>query len=127
MRRTFGGWEYGLSPETINNFRQNSPELIIHDVRVLMGLSKEQQNQIRDILLARGVNKWLKARREIIALKHKVRQRIKTSQSKDEKRAYEKILKELKEICHQPRQVEWPREKDPSRADDKFIVKGPRA
>jgi hypothetical protein len=66
-----------VSPRTIWNFRQNNPELVIKDAREYLGLNEEQCELLRTILLARGVNKWLKVRRDLIAykkqLKHEIR------------------------------------------------------
>ena len=125
MSRTqFGGWENDLRPETINSFRQDSPELIIRDARILLKLNDEQLEMLRKILLARGVNKWLKARRDIINLKHKIK---KSLFSNNGQMTVHDIYCELQRICHSPRWVEWPRVKSPVRADGKWIVKGPKS
>jgi len=132
MREPFGGWERGLSPASINNFRQNSPELVVDDARRMLGLDPEQCATLRQILLARGINKWLKARRDIIRLKHDVKGQIKVLLA-DYQRwnpAHKAMLKalmfwreRLRAICHQPRWVEWPRLRTASKCDGRFVVK----
>ena len=137
MRNKFGGWEYGLSPDTINNFRQNCPELVIHDARRMLLLSDNQLELLRKILLARGVNKWLKARRDIITLKHETKTLIKKL-SKEYNRddpTHRECMKllvymrtQLREICHQERWVEWPKTVcTPSRAYKQLVIKGKKA
>ncbi len=76
MHSELGGWEYNLSPDTIYSFRQNSPELIIRDAKRMLHLNDDQLEILRRILLARGVNKWFKARRYIIKLKHAIKKQI---------------------------------------------------
>jgi hypothetical protein len=134
IRNTLGGWERGLSPQTINSFRQNSPELIVRDARRMLNLNDEQCEILRQILLARGVNKWFKARRDIIKLQHELKKQIKEFQKKYHKwdpvhKASLKLLNDfrerLREICHQPRWVEWPKIADPREAEKEIVVKGP--
>jgi len=134
MRLMLGGWEHGLTPETINNFRQNSPELIIRDAQILLRLNQEECETLRKILLARGVNKWLKARRDIIKLKNDTRDEI-----KDLMKIYEKwnpvhktkikmltnFLGKVRSICHQKRWVEWPPVADAAKAEKKIVTRGP--
>jgi hypothetical protein len=133
MRNELGGWERGLSPETINNFRQNSPELVVRDARRMLELNDAQCEILRKILLARGVNKWLKARRDIIKLQHELKVRIIVLNQSYEKRnpvhrTSMKLLTEfrerLRQICHQPRWVEWPKIGDVREAEKKIVVKG---
>lgn len=68
-----------VSEKTIWNFRQNNPELIIRDAEEYLGLTEEQCEILRKILLARGVNKWFKVRRDIIAFKKMIKHEIKES------------------------------------------------
>jgi len=130
------GWDLGLNIKTINNFRQNSPELIVRDAKVLLRLDEEQCQILRKILLARGVNKWLKARRDIIRLKHEIKQQIINLNKIYEKwnpshKATLKMLnyfrQELRKICHQPRWVEWPSLTRPNKAEKFIIIKGPHS
>jgi len=136
MRKESGGWENGLTPATINNFRQNSPELVIRDAKQLLNLDKAQCDILKDILLARGINKWLKARRDIIKLKDEIKQEIVELQSIYEKwnPVHKERLKllnsfrvKLRKICHQKRWVEWPDIATPSKAEKKLIIKGKQA
>ncbi|MCI0692780.1 hypothetical protein L0337_12350 [candidate division KSB1 bacterium] len=132
MHSELGGWEHGLSPDTIYSFRQNSPELIIRDAKRMLHLDDDQLEILRRILLARGVNKWFKARRDIIKLKHEIKKRISELLGRYKKweRVHKTELKllnsfyeRLEVICHQPRWVEWPRIADPREAEKKLVVK----
>lgn len=134
MRKPQGGWEEGLAPETINNFRQNSPELVIRDAKRMLGLNDKQCEILRQILLARGINKWLKARRDIIAFKHEIKEEIKELQFRYEKwnpvhkatlKLMNKYRQRLRKICHQERWVEWPNIANPSKAEKQLTIKGP--
>ena len=133
MRHELGGWERGLSPETINCFRQNSPELIIRDARRMLNLDEEQCEVLRKILLARGVNKWFKARRDIIKLQHQLKERIIALNNNYQKSnpvhktsitLLNEFRESLRDICHQPRWVEWPKVADLREAEKKIVVKG---
>ena len=133
MRGLQGGWEKGLSPETINGFRQNSPELVIRDAKNFLNLDDGQCEVLRKIMLARGINKWLKARRDIIAFKHEIKAEIIELHQVYEKwnpvhKAVLKVLNKhrhrLRKICHQERWVEWPPIADASKATKKLVIKG---
>jgi hypothetical protein len=133
MHSELGGWEYGLSPDTIYSFRQNSPELIIRDAKRMLHLDDDQLEILRRILLARGVNKWFKARRDIIKLRHEIKKRIsellgcykKWNPVHKMKLALLNCFYErLENICHQPRWVEWPPIADPREAEKGLVVKG---
>lgn len=67
---------FAVNPATIWSFRQNHPELVIGDCRNY-GFTESQLNIVRQSMLVRGVNKWLKVRRDIVAYKLRVRQKIK--------------------------------------------------
>jgi len=127
-----------VNRKTINNFRQNNPELVVSDLREYLGLDEDQCELVRTVLLARGVGKWLKNRRDIIAhkkqLKHAIRAKLadityfKDLRDKAEHKSKDwyiymkhwqvakaelKILAHergvLKGICMSDRYVEWPR------------------
>ena len=132
MHSELGGWEYGLSPETIYSFRQNSPELIIRDAKRMLHLDDDQLEVLRRILLARGVNKWFKARRDIIKLKHEIKKRIREVTGRYKKwnpvhklelALLNYLYERLESICHQPRWVEWPPIADPREAEKNLVVK----
>ena len=132
-RQPLGGWENGLSPQTINSFRQNTPELILRDLQRELGLSDSERTVAQNVLMARGVNKWLKARRDIIHLSHATREAIKIkhltyNKSDPVQKARLKMLvwfrSELRKICHQPRWVEWPKIADAGSAEKRLVVKG---
>lgn len=118
---------YGKIPDEKNiwNFRQNMPELIVRDLEKYLRLNIDQKEVVRQILLARGVNKWFKVRRDLIAYKKKVRKAIKALnevklQHKKERKitAYvmerevvktlEKVRCTLKTLCSSDRLVKWP-------------------
>lgn len=132
-RHPLGGWQLGLSPKTVNNFRQNTPELIIRDAKRMLHLTDAQCETLQQILLARGVNKWFKARRDIIGLKHAIRIIIHMRSADYNKRNPEHkaamrwlttFQGMLGEICKQPRWVEWPDIADPGKAERRLVVKG---
>ena len=133
MRERLGGWEHGLSPETINNFRQNTPELIIRDARRLLGLSEDQCGILRDILLARGVNKWLRVRRMLIRYKHKLKAEIKVILANYRRHPAQKaalatlnrIRGDLRAMCHSERWVEWPQVASAEKAEPRIVIRGP--
>ncbi|MBU4332133.1 hypothetical protein KKD19_01240 [Patescibacteria group bacterium] len=137
MREKLGGWEHGLEPETISCFRQNTIELVIRDARWMLGLDEEECEKLRQIMLARGVAKWFKARRDVIRLKAEVKGMITDLQPNYDKHnpVHKERLKllnwfrqELRTICHQPRWVEWPRGiATAAKAEKGIVVKGPRA
>ena len=64
-----------LSPETIWMFKQNRPSLVVRDVCSLP-VEKIVPTEVENILLKRGVNKWLRNRREIIKLKNRMKNDI---------------------------------------------------
>jgi len=65
-----------VNPVNIWNYKQNHPELVIEDIR-RMGASDHIMEIVRTSMLARGINKWLKVRRDLIAYKKKLRNDIK--------------------------------------------------
>ena len=105
----------------INNAAQNHPELVVRDLEIF-GVPPETT---RWILWWRGVNKWLCARRLIIALKLQWLDRIREideilSRGQDglgirryhrlagEREALAKCRAQVRAICHLHRDVEWP-------------------
>lgn len=65
--------EKGLVDEkTIWQSKQNHPELVVQDCKMEFGLNAEQCERLRFILLNRGINKWLYARRLFIKLKDNI-------------------------------------------------------
>jgi hypothetical protein len=155
-RQPLGGWENGLSPKYINNFRQNTPELIIRDARRMLGLSEFQCEVLRSILLARGVNKWLRARLELIQLKNELKAEIRELHLerkwlkvcavfakkllypadyrpqmltlKERMKVLDRIQSRIQRICHGERWVIWPRGvASPANAKERLHVSGPRS
>lgn len=67
---------FAASPANIWNYRQNHPELVCDDCRHY-GLTEDQIEIVRRSMMARGINKWLKVRRDLIAYKKQIRHEIK--------------------------------------------------
>ena len=102
-----------LTPKLIWNIEQNKPSLIAKDLEPF-GVKKEI---VHNVLLARGVYKWLAVRRRLIKLKETWKAKITETQHKitNEKnshkkfylkgylKAYEECRKEVRELCHSDR------------------------
>lgn len=114
---------FRITRKNIWNFRQNHPELVVRDLREKLGLNEEQCQVVRDSLLARGVNKWLKVRRDLIAykklLKHEIAeleaQRLSLPRHSPERskllavqNRVRAIRKDLKALCMTDRWQIWP-------------------
>jgi len=114
-----------VTKANIWNFRQNNPELVIADARKYLGLDDQQIDILRNILLARGINKWLKVRRDLIAYKSLMKLDVKATlaaiveakannkrRELDALRARLKVLEsiraDLRKMCHSERYVLWP-------------------
>ena len=67
---------FRITPENIWNFKQNHPELVIKDLKEL-GFSHDIIETVRHSMLARGINKWLKVRRDLISYKKTLHHEIK--------------------------------------------------
>jgi hypothetical protein len=80
------------SPENIWNYKQNHPELVTEDIKqyvptllktynlhLLHKISfiEDLQDLVRQSMLCRGINKWLKVRRDLIAYKKQLKHKIK--------------------------------------------------
>jgi hypothetical protein len=102
-----------VSPDNIWSYKQNKPRLICNDLESLYGVPPRDTQRI---LMARGVYKWLGARRDIIKLKNVWRDRltelyntVNTLKGKERHRAQGKIKAieecraELRAICHSER------------------------
>ena len=50
---------FDVNPRNIWNFKQNHPELVVRDCKKY-GFTDEQIRVVRQSLLVRGINKWLK-------------------------------------------------------------------
>ena len=100
-----------MTPSSIWIERQNTPSLIVDDLKSFV-----PTNTAYEILLRRGVFKWLSARRKIIKLKNIWKERVTASLERQKlrygpdvnyergyRRALEECRAELREICHGPR------------------------
>jgi len=111
-----------INEKSIWNSRQNHPELVIDDCRREFGFTDEQCQKLRFIMMNRGVNKWLYARRLFIDLKHQMKTKLTAPTRKDYLKAYEK----MQNICKMPRWVEWGQRahKNMKNSEAEIVVKG---
>jgi hypothetical protein len=122
----------GANENTIWGLRQNHPELVVQDCRREFGLTEPQCERLREILMERGVNKWLLARRQFIALKHDLKETI--TELQKSKQVDGRILRKtllnvygrMQNICKMPRWIEWPKQvhKDMKKNESLVIVRG---
>lgn len=99
---------------TIWQLRQNQPELIIEDCKKFFKFNDKQCEKMREILMYRGVNKWLYARLLFINLKHSLKEKIKLLCRKEinyfeTRKIFLKAYAEMQEIAKMSRWVEWPK------------------
>ena len=97
-------------PVNINQAPQNQPEMVVQDLKEAFGLNEIQAEYVRYVMLKRGINKWMYARRKFIDLKHIVKRRMK--QAKDgskEHYIYQELNEKMQHIAKTPRWVEWPK------------------
>lgn len=74
-----GIWD--ATPENIWKFKQNHPEQVIEDLQTYApdmdeGLLNEIKKLVRQSMLCRGINKWLKVRRDLISYKKILKKQI---------------------------------------------------
>jgi hypothetical protein len=122
----------GANANTIWGLQQNHPELVVQDCRREFGLNEQQCERLREILMERGVNKWLLARRQFIALKHELKDTIRELQAT--KSADGRLLRKtllhtyarMQQICKMPRWVEWGRHvhRDMKKNESLIVVRG---
>lgn len=103
---------HSIDHHNIQSCRQNIPELIVRDCIREFDFDEEKAERLRNILLARGVNKWFFARREFIRLKHQVKDMLKSNEypydNIDVHRVVEKIYVSMQNITKLPRWIWWP-------------------
>lgn len=101
--------DVGFNPNTINQARQNQPEMVVRDLKNAFGLSRSGVQYVRWVLLMRGINKWMYARRKFIDLKHIVKRRMKLNDyPSKEYYIYQELNEKMQHIAKTPRWVEWP-------------------
>lgn len=119
-----------ITPTTIWMCRQNIPELVVQDAINEFDLNEQQAERLRMILLYRGVNKWLYARRLLIDFKHKVKERLNQEIHKDGDPETINLLHwvnaGLQNIAKLQRWVEWPKTvtHDWRKIEEGIVVKG---
>ena len=103
-----------VNENTIWNMRENNPELVVRDCIKIFGFTEEQADILRYVLMVRGVNKWLLARRKFIKLKHKVKEMLNNERKKgrfnmnvDRFKVLQFINTEMRHIARMPRWVQW--------------------
>lgn len=125
--------EFNINDIDHNNIwsvRQNIPELIVQDCIKEFKLTEDQAEKLRMILLIRGVNKWLYARREFIKLKHEVKEMLKSKEypfnDKNVHVIIEKIYVKMQHIAKMPRYIIWPKSITHkwSNIENKIVIKG---
>lgn len=95
--------------KTIWNFAQNKPSLIVQDI--VTKYPSIDPNFIYEVLLKRGVFKWLSVRRDLIKLKNMLKIEIRTlncKKTQEEKGYYKGLLKcrkYIRKLCHSDRWV----------------------
>ena len=93
--------------KNIWNFAQNKPSLIVKDITEKYG--NVDPDFIYEVLLRRGVFKWLAVRRDLIRLKNVWRDEVtrlnrkKTNTEKGYLRAIERCRAEVRALCHSDR------------------------
>ena len=116
-----------INEKTIWGSQQNHPELVVQDCKKEFGLTEEQCEKLRFILMNRGINKWLYARIKFIDLKHEVKDMLKASKMKSpEYYLLQKINAGMQNIAKMPRWVEWGkhRHKNMRNNEREIVVKG---
>lgn len=122
----------GLNERTIWSLRQNHPELVVKDCQKEFGLTEPQCERLRQIMMERGINKWLLARRKFIALKHDMKtiipelQKTKEVDGKMLRKEFLSVYNQMQRICKMPRWVEWARDihHDMGKNEKLVIVRG---
>lgn len=116
-----------INEKTIWNSQQNHPELVVQDAKKAFNLTEKQCDELRFILMNRGINKWLYARLLLIDLKHEVKDYLKQLNPKDpEHFIIQYINTRMQNIAKLPRWVEWgkTRHKRMTENEKDIIVKG---
>lgn len=93
--------------KTIWNFAQNKPSLIVDDI--VKKYPMVEREFVYEVLLKRGVFKWLSVRRDLIKLKNKWKDEIRELNRKKNQRDkgyYHSLLscrKAIRKLCHSDR------------------------
>jgi len=99
-----------MNENDIWNEKQNHPELVVQDCKEEFNLTEEQCEKLREILMRRGVNKWLRNRYLFINLKHRVKEMLKSYPIKSkEYRLIHSIYAPMHQIANSQRWVQWPK------------------
>ena len=95
------------SKKTIWLFAQNKPSLVVKDIREKY--PEIPEDFLYEVLLKRGVFKWLAVRRDLIKLKDKMRKEIaelnrkKSQKEKGYAHALIKCRADIRKLCHSDR------------------------
>ena len=94
---------------TIWNFAQNKPSLVVQDI--IDKYPDIDPDFIYQVLLQRGVFKWLSVRRDLIRLKNEWRTEVRKlnhKKTQEEKGYYKALIKcrfRIRQLCHSERWV----------------------
>ena len=99
-----------MTPESLWSERQYHPELVVRDAAEAFSLSPKQSEELRKILMRRGVNKALLLRRRFIAIKHEVKDLLKASEPRTELfLLLQRLNEKMQRAAKMSRWVEWGR------------------
>jgi len=95
------------TPKNIWNFAQNKPTLIVRDITERY--PEVDPMFVYEVLLKRGVFKWLSVRRDLIKLKNTWQSQVaelNRKKTKEEKGFYKALImcrKQVRDLCHSER------------------------
>ena len=116
-----------INEKTIWSSRQNHPELVVQDAKSAFNLTEKQCEELRFMLMNRGINKWLYARTRFIDLKHEIKEHLLASVPKTKEYKFLQWLNErMQNIARTPRWVEWGTRVHKKMSENKkdIIIKG---
>lgn len=113
-----------VDERTIWSSKQNHPELVVQDCVREFDLTEQEAGKLRFILMNRGINKWLFARRKFIKLKHEVKEMMKAPELRTEQlKLLQYINERMQNIARMPRWVVWGTHVHSDRKkDERYIV-----
>ena len=101
---------FNLDKSSIWNEKQNKPSLVVKDLKEIY--PNIEEDIVYEILLRRGVFKWLSVRRDLIKLKNiwkeeiiELNQKKKTKKEIGYLKALENTRKQIRKLCHSDRFV----------------------
>lgn len=116
--------------------KENHPELVVQDCRREFHLSEIECDRLREILLERGVNKWLYCRLLFLDLKHEIKASLRIVTDYEDARhirphsrmwyLLQELNNRMQQIAKTPRFVVWGRKPHRHMKNNKkeIVVKG---